>query len=91
MKCVVCGNEAEFMYFGQSLCKVHFDDKVELVQWRASSGNMTGEGCLGLQQKALADGYIVSVHPDLDYCVVLAGDYWYKIIPGDRYLVVRVE
>ena len=69
----------------------HFEDKDELVEWRANSGNITELGCLGLQRLALADGYIVSVHPDFEYCVVIVGDYWYKITPSDQGLVEKIR
>lgn len=68
----------------------HFADKDELVKWRASSGNMTEEGCLGLQSQAIKEGYIVSLHQSFDYCVAVAGDYLYKITPGDKELVEKL-
>lgn len=69
----------------------NFPDTKTLIDWRASSGNLTEVGCLGLQQRALADGYIVSAHPDLDYCVAIADNYWYKITPDDQALVEKVR
>lgn len=68
----------------------HFADKAELVEWRASSGNMTEDGCLGLQRVAFAEGYIVSLHPSFDYCTAAAGDTLYKITPGDEGLVEKI-
>lgn len=66
----------------------HFPNKDALVKWRANSGNMTES--LELQRRALAEGYIVSLHPSFDYCVVVAGDYLYKITPGDKELVEKI-
>jgi len=68
----------------------HFTDKDELVKWRASSGNMSDSGCLGLQRRAIEEGYIVSLHQSFDYCVVVAGDYLYKIVPEDNKLVEKI-
>lgn len=68
----------------------HFASKDELVKWRASSGNMTEDGCLGLQRRALAEGYIVSLHQRFDYCVAVAGDYLYKITPEDKEMVEKI-
>ena len=67
-----------------------FSSKDKLVEWLANSGNITELGYLGLQRLALADGYIVSVHPWLEYCVVVAGDYWYRITLGDKDLVEKL-
>lgn len=69
----------------------HFKDDKELIKWRANTGNVTELGCLGLQKLALADGYIVSVLPDLEYCAAIAGGYWYRIIPSDRDLVEKIR
>jgi len=69
---------------------VNFPDDKALIKWRANSGNMSEVGCLGLQKRALADGYIVSVYPDHGYCVVIAGGYWYKITPSDKDLVEKI-
>ena len=70
---------------------VHFDNKAELVKWRASAGDITASrSCLELQELALGDGYIVSIHPSLEYCVVVAGDSLYKIIPEDEELVKKI-
>lgn len=68
----------------------HFANEDELVKWRANSGNMTGGGCLGLQRRALDEGYIVSIHQSFDYCVAVAGDILYKITPGDKELVEKI-
>lgn len=71
---------------------VHFDDKGVLIEWRASIGNITASrSCLELQKLALSDGHIVSIHPGLTYCVAVAGDYVYKITPGDYKLVERIR
>lgn len=67
----------------------HFADKDELVKWRASSGNITG--CLGLQRRAINEGYIVSLHPSFEYCTAVAGDTLYKITPGDKDLVEKIR
>ena len=69
----------------------HFKDDKELIMWRANTGNVTKLGCLGLQRLALADGYIVSAHPGLEYCVAIAGDYWYRITPGNQDLVEKIR
>lgn len=66
----------------------HFANKGELVKWRADLGERVE--CLELQDLAFGDGYIVSVSPDLKYCVVVAGDYLYKITPGDNELVEKL-
>lgn len=66
----------------------HFASKDELVKWRANSGDRTGS--LELQDLAFGDGYILSVSPDLEYCVAVAGDYLYKITPGDKELVEKL-
>lgn len=68
----------------------HFPDKATLVEWRADSGNVTEAGCLGLQRLAFTDGYMVSVCPEHNYCMAIAGDYWYKIIPADKKLVEKL-
>ena len=69
----------------------HFSSDKELIKWRANTGNVTELGCLGLQRLALADGYIISVHPGLGYCVAIAGNYWYRITPGDQDLVEKIR
>ena len=69
----------------------NFPDQKTLEEWRASSGNITGErSLLVLQQRAMDKGYLVSVCPTLDYCVAIAGDYWYKLTPDDKYLVEKI-
>ena len=68
----------------------NFPDKETLVEWRADSGNMTKVGCLGLQKLAMNEGYLVSVCPTLNYCVVIAGGYWYKLTSDDKHLVEKI-
>lgn len=69
----------------------NFPDHKTLVDWRAKSGNITEDRpLLVLQKLAMNEGYLVSVCPTLDYCVVIAGDYWYKLIPEDKYLVEKL-
>ena len=69
----------------------NFPDRKTLVDWRAKSGNITDEKpLLVLQKLAMGEGYLVSVCPTLDYCVVIAGDYWYKLTSDDKYLVEKI-
>lgn len=69
----------------------NFPDKATLVEWRADSGNITQEKpLLVLQRLAMEEGYLVSVCPAHGYCVVIVGDYWYKITSDDKYLVEKL-
>lgn len=69
----------------------NFPDKATLVDWRAKSGNITKDRpLLVLQKLAMNEGYLVSVCPTLDYCVAIAGDYWYKLTSDDKYLVKKI-
>lgn len=69
----------------------NFPDQKTLEEWRASSGNITDEcPLLELQKRAMDKGYLVSVCPTLDYCVAIAGGYWYKLDAEDKYLAEKI-
>jgi len=62
----------------------NFPDKETLVEWRADSGNVTGDRPLfTLQKLAMDDGYLVVVGYNVPYAMAVAGDYWYKIVPEE--------
>jgi len=69
----------------------NFPDHETLVGWRAKSGNITEDRpLLVLQKLAMDEGYLVSVCPEQGFCVVIAGDYWYKLTSDDKYLVEKI-
>lgn len=68
-----------------------FPNHDTLVEWRYDAGNITEDKPLWvLQQMAADEGYLIVVGYNIPYGMTIVGDYWYKLVSGDKCLVEKL-